>query len=125
MFPLLVVSICVSASYVWQTEQLRYAVNPCGVLLLWAFLRLQTPRGGMAVTSIRSTPGASKLLWFGGAAIALTAALGAVDVFVFAHPLHAPLELYHLFMFGPIFLLLFAGLGFTDRDAEATRDQDS
>jgi hypothetical protein len=79
----------------------------------------------MAVTTIRSTPGAVTMLWFCGATLVLMAALFAIDVFVFGHPFHAPLELYHLFMFGPLFVLLLVGAYFADRASKAARNQGS
>ncbi len=125
MVALLVATIAIAVVMVILTGELRFALSPIGVLPLWAVLHFRTPRGGMAVTTIRSTPGAVTMLSFCGATLLLMAALFAIDVHVLGHPFHAPLELYHLFMFGPLFILLLVGAFFADRASKAARNQDS
>ena len=125
MIPLFLAAIAFAAFLVWQTGQLRFAAAPLGVLPLWSMLRFQIPRDGMAVTTIRSTPGAVIMLWFCSATIILMGVLFAIDIYVLGHPFHAPLKLYHLFMFGPLFVLLLVGAFFAERASKATRNQDS
>ena len=83
MLALLIATIGIAVAMVALTGELRFALSPVGVLPLWAVLHFRTPRNGMAVTTIRSTPGAVTMLWFCGATLVLMAALFAIDVYVF------------------------------------------
>ena len=125
MLALLIATIGIVVAMVALTGELRFALSPVGALPLWAVLHFRTPRNGMAVTTIRSTPGAVTMLWFCGATLVLMAALFAIDVYVFGHPFQDPLKLYHLFMFGPLFILLLVGAYFAERAAKASRNQSS
>jgi len=125
MVVFLIATIGISAIMVVLTGEFRYALSPIGVIPLWAMLHFRTPRDGTAVNTIRSTPGAVTMLCFCGATLVLMAILFAIDVYMLGHPFHAPLELYHLFMFGPLFILLLVGAYFAERAAKATRNQDS
>ena len=125
MLALLIATIGIAVVMVALTGELRFALSPIGVLPIWAVLHFRTPRNGMAVTTIRSTPGAVTMLWFCGATLVLMAALFAIDVYLLGHPFRAPLKLYHLFMFGPLFILLLVGAYFAERAAKAARNQSS
>ena len=125
MLALLIATIGIAVVMVALTGELRFALSPIGVLPIWAVLHFRTPRNGMAVTTIRSTPGAVTMLWFCGATLVLIAALFAIDVYLLGHPFRAPLKLYHLFMFGPLFILLLVGAYFAERAAKAARNQSS
>ena len=126
MVVLLIATISISAIMVVLTGEFRFALSPIGVIPLWAMLHFRTPRDGMAVNTIlRSTPGAVTMLCFCGATLVLMAILFAIDVYMLGHPFHAPLELYHLFMFGPLFTLLLVGAYFAERAAKASHNQSS
>lgn len=123
MLPLFVAAIFIGAFLVWQTGQLRFAAAPILVLPIWAMLRFQTPRDGMSVTTIRSTPGAVVLLWFMAATIVLFGLILAFDVYVLGHPFRAPLERYHALLFAPPFIVMFTGAFWADRQQKAARDR--
>ena len=94
---------------VWQSGQLRFVLTPVAVLPLWLWLRTKTPREGMMVSTIGATPGAVVMLSFAAASLLSMAILAAIDIYVFDHPSQAPLKLYHVALFAPPFVLLFAG----------------
>ena len=107
--PVFIVAIAVGVFLVWQTGQLRFAVSPICVLPLWIMLRLKTPREGLHVSTIRSTPGAVTMLWCCGAALALSGILVAIDIYWLGHAFRDPLEPYHALMFSPPFIVMILG----------------
>jgi hypothetical protein len=125
MVPLFLGAAVIGSVLVWQTGQLHFSLAPIAVVPLWMLLRLQTPRGGMRVATIRSTPGAVVMLWFVGAALISMAILFAIDVYIFRHPYRAPLEPYHAAILAPPFLIMFTGAYWADRIAKAQRSKDS
>jgi hypothetical protein len=120
MFPAFLAAAAIGILRVWQTGQLESALAPVAVIPLWLMLRLRTPRDGMQVTTIRSTPGAVVLLWFMAAALISMALFSALDIYVFGHQFRAPLEPYHAALFAPPFIIIFAGAFWAaDRIAKA------
>lgn len=117
MLPLLAGVAVIGSLRVWQTGQLQFALAPLAVIPLWLMLRLQTPRDGLRVTTIRSTPGAVVLLWFMAASVVTMGLLVVLDIVYLGHPLHAPLEPYHALLFAPPFVIMFAGVFRADRIA--------
>lgn len=115
MLPLFLAAAAIGILQIWQTGQLRFALNPIVVVPIWLMLRLQTPREGMQVTTIRSTPGTVVLLWFMAATLISMALLLAFDVYIIGHPFHAPLEPYHAALFAPSFIIMFTGVFWADR----------
>jgi hypothetical protein len=115
----------IGAFRAWQSGQVLIAFAPVAVIPLWLMLRLQTPRDGMRVTTIRSTPGAVVLLWFMAATIISMAILFALDIYVLGHPFRAPLEPYHAGLFAPPFMIMFGGAYWADRIAKAKESADS
>ena len=122
MIAFLVATIVISAVLVSLTGQLRFVLSPLGVLPLWAVLRFQTPRDGMAVTTIRSTPGAVVLLWFSAATIVVTIIVTVIDIYLLGHPFYAPLEPYHAILFAPSFIVMFTGAFWASRIEKQSRD---
>ena len=88
-------------------------------------LRLTTPREGMRVTTIRSTPGAVVMLWFAAATLILAAILCAIDIYVLHHRFRDPLELYHAALFAPPFIIMFTGAFLADRIAKAQKSKNA
>lgn len=118
MVPLLLGALAVGFVRVYQTGQLRYALTPIAVVPFWFMLRIRTPREGMRVSTIRSTPGAIVMICFGAASMTSFVLLSAIDVYVFHHSFRAPLELYHAALFAPPFVIMFTGAccaGFQER----------
>ncbi len=124
MLPLFLASTAIGILRVWQTGQFRFAFAPVAVIPIWLMLRLQTPRNGMEVKSIRSTPGAVILLWFMAATLLSMVLLIAIDIYVFKHPFRAPLEPYHAALFSPPFIIMFTGVYWADRIAKAKKGTD-
>jgi hypothetical protein len=124
MLPLFLAAAVIGILRVWQTGQFQFAFAQVPVILFWLMLRLQTPRNGMEVTSIRSTPGAVVLLWFMAATLISMALAVAIDIYVFKHPFRSPLEPYHAALFAPSFLIMFTGVFWADRIAKANKDTD-
>ena len=125
MLPLFIASVCIAAILVWQTGELRFSALPIGVIPLWLMLRLKTPPDGMAVTTIRSTPGAVVLLWFMAATLVVGAIAVAIDVYIIGHSFHTPLEPYHAILFAPPFVIMFTGAYFADRLQKSARERDA
>jgi len=123
MLPLFVAAAIVGGFTAWQTGRVRFVVAPFAVLPLWMTLRFQTPADGMEVTTIRSTPGATAMLWCCAAAIVLFAGLLAIDICLFGHPFRAPLEPYHFLLFSPPFMIMIGGGFVVDRIQKAMRDR--
>jgi hypothetical protein len=121
MMPAFLGAVTIGILRFWQTGQLQDALSPIAVIPIWLMLRLYTPRDGMPVTTIRSTPGAVVLLWSIAAMLISTALLFAFDHFVFGRPFHAPLEPYHAVLYAPPFIIIFAGAFWADRIAKAQR----
>ena len=115
MLPLFIVVIFVAAFLARQSGQLRFVGAPLGVLSLWAMLRFTTPRDGMAVKTIRSTPGLVVLLWCSATGIVLFGLLVAIDVYLLDYPFHAPLEPYHALLLAPPFMVFLLGPIVVDR----------
>ena len=124
MLPLLIGAAAIGIFRVLQTGQLQFALAPAAVIPIWLMLRLQTPRDGMRVTTIRSTPGAVVLLWFMAATLISMALLFALDLYVFGHPFRAPLEPYHAALFVPPFIIMFTGAFWADRIAKTKKATD-
>ena len=97
------------------------ALTPIAVIPIWLMFRLKTPRDGMRVTTIRSTPGVVVLLWFMAATLISMALLFALDIYVFGHPFRAPLEPYHAALFAPPFIIMFTGAFWADRIAKSKK----
>lgn len=115
MFPAVVLAAVVGGVAAWSTGEIRFTTAPFGVLGFWAILHFTTPREGRSYATIHGTPGAPTLLWFCVATLLLTGALTAVDTYLLGHPIDEPLELYHVALFSPPFVLLFVGAYVSDR----------
>lgn len=115
MAPLFFAAAAIGIVRAFQTGQLGFTLMPLAVIPLWLMLRLQTPRDGMVVTTIRSTPGAIVMLWFALASLISMTVLFLIDIHVFGHPFRAPLEPYHALLFAPPFIILFTGAFLADR----------
>lgn len=119
MIPAFLAALAIGLFRAWLSGESRFAIAPVSMLLIWLFLRLTTPRKGMPTPTIRSTPGTGMLLWYCGITLALTLVLTLVDVYVFHHPLHAPLQWYHALLFAPPLLIVFVGAYRVDRIKQA------
>jgi hypothetical protein len=124
MMPLFVASFFLGGYTAWRTGQPRFYAAPFPVLLMWVMLRFTTPREGMAVTTIRSTPGAVVMLSFCAAAMLLMVTLSLVDIYVLDHPMDATLEPYHVLLYAPPFIVMLSGACWADRIAKAARARD-
>jgi hypothetical protein len=105
----------------YQPHGAGFTVAPMAIIPLWLVLRLQTPRDGLHVTTIRAAPGAVALLSFMAAALITMTLLCALDMYVFGRPFRAPLEPYHAALFAPPFIIMFAGACRADRIAKAQK----
>lgn len=121
MLPLFLAATAIGILRVWLTGQFQFAFAPVAVIPIWLMLRLQTPRSGMKVTSIRSTPGAVVLLWFMAATLISMVFLVAIDIYVFKHSFRSPLEPYHAALFAPPFIMMFTGAFRADRIARTKK----
>lgn len=124
MLPLFLAAAAIGILRVWQTSQFQFALTPVAIIPIWLMLRQQTPRDGMRVTTIRSTPGAVVLLWFMAATLISMVLLFALDIYVFRHSFRAPLEPYHAALFAPPFIIMFTGAFWADRIAKAKKTTD-
>lgn len=124
MLPLFLAAMAIGALRVWQTGHFQFALAPVAVIPIWLMLHLQTPRDGMRVTTIRSTPGAVVLLWFMAATLISAVLLMALDIYAFGHPFRAPLEPYHAALYAPPFIIMFTGAIWADRIAKAGKATD-
>lgn len=115
MSPLFLGASAIGFVRVWQTGQWPFALAPIAVIPLWLALRLQTPRDGMPVKTIRSTPGAVVMLWFAAAALISMAILYAIDLYILHHSLRGPLELHHAALYALPFLIILTGAYWADR----------
>ena len=121
MIPLFLGAVAIGIVRFWQTGQLKFALIPIAVIPFWMMLRRQTPRDGMRVSTIQSTPGAVVLLWFVAASLVSMAFLFALDIYVFGHPFRAPLKPYHAALFAPPFVIMLTGGFWADRIAKAQK----
>ena len=124
MLPLFLAATAIGVLRVWQTGQFQFALAPVAVIPVWLMLRVQTPRDGMRVTTIRSTPGAVVLLWFMAGTLISMALLFALDIYGFEHPFRAPLEPYHAALFAPPFIIMFTGAFWADRIAKSKKSKE-
>jgi hypothetical protein len=112
--PLFIVATAIGIVRVWQSGELRVASPLVAVIMLWMMLRLTTPREGKLEIAI-SDPSVTTFLSFAAVALAYFALMIAIDVFVFHHPLRAPVGLYHTALFAPAFIIMFVGIYRTQR----------
>lgn len=125
LLPSALLAAILGGTAAWLTGQPKFAATPLGVLALWAVLHFMTPRQGQSHATVRGTPGAPTLLWFLGAALLWMAALLGIDFYLFDRTIHDPLQLYHVAVFLPPFLLIFVGAHLADRLSRADqRDTD-
>lgn len=113
----------------WLTGQFSPVLMPVVFLPAWLWLRFSTPRAGIEIPTIRSTPGAIILLWFMAGTLISMVALFAIDVSIFGRSLRAPLEPYQAILYLPPFIIMFTGAFWADRIAKAhklkTRSDDN
>ncbi|MEI8022057.1 MAG: hypothetical protein WCH39_27860 [Schlesneria sp.] len=121
MIPLFLGAAAIGIVRFWQTGQLKFALTPIAVIPFWMMLRRHTPREGMRVSTIQSTPGAVVLLWFVAASMISMALLFVVDIYVFGHPFRAPLKPYHAALFAPPFVIMLTGGFWADRIAKSKK----
>lgn len=115
-------ALAIAVLCVWHTGKLRFTIAPIAVIPLWLRLRYLTPRDGLLVTTIRSTPGAVILLRFIATALVSMAILFAVHVYVFGHSFGAPLQRPHaVILFLPPFTILIIGAIWAGRIAKTQK----
>lgn len=113
--PLFLAATVIGIIRAYQTQQWQFIFTPITILPLWIMLRLTTPKTGMRVKTIQSTPGAVLLLCFMMAVLIMLALAVAVDIYIFGNPLQAPLHAYHAILFAPPVLMLVVAVLWVNR----------
>jgi hypothetical protein len=88
----------------WQS------LKPFGLVALWLAVRFQTPKSGIETLRLSATAGAARLLAFCAFGGILTAGIAAVDVLWIGSDFTAPIKLYQLALYLPLFILLIVGM---------------
>ena len=84
-------------------------------IVLWLWMRFETPSEGTKWHTIRGTPGLMpSLIWFAGIFF-LMVLLIIIDSYVTGHRMHDPMKLYHWIASSIIFALILSGVYIIDR----------
>lgn len=96
-------------------------LSPLGVVGLWLMLRLETPADGRPTLRITATPGAPQLLAWLGFMVMLCAAVTAFDMVVLGQGWHDSLKWYHVGLYLPLIIMIFAGVWMIEKRHRSVR----
>ena len=102
------------ALWAW-TGVVMLLFTPMPLLFLWFCVRISTPSKGHQVPTVAGTPGARSLIVWLSFILLLATAVTAMDCVILGHGLKQPLQLYHIALYSPIFLLLLGGVWMIER----------